>query len=99
IQLGDLPNLASSFWSLTGNTGTISTTNFLGTTDAQPLIVKTNNTEALRVTPAGNVGIGTSTPANKVEIAAQNGLALTGFQPFLTLRDTNAASAESRIQK
>src|SRR5207248_107917 len=61
IQLGDLPNLAGTFWSLTGNTGTISTTNFLGTTDAQPLVIRTNNAEALRVDPSGNVLVGTAT--------------------------------------
>src|SRR5207249_1080459 len=59
IQLGDLPNLTNSFWSLTGNTGTLSTTNFLGTTDGQPLVVKTNNAERLRIDPNGNVSIGT----------------------------------------
>ncbi|MEP7232820.1 MAG: hypothetical protein ABI691_21350 [Ginsengibacter sp.] len=35
-------------WSTTGNTGTISTNNFLGTTDDQPLSFKLNNTNAGR---------------------------------------------------
>jgi hypothetical protein len=46
----------------------------------------------------GNVGIGTSNPTSRLEIAAQDGLAISGFQPFLTLRDTNAFSVCSRIQ-
>jgi hypothetical protein len=46
---------------------------------------------------SGNVGIGTTTPTSKLEIAAQDGLAITGFQPFLTLRDTNAGGARSII--
>src|ERR1041385_6643129 len=36
----------SKGWSLTGNSGTNSSTNFIGTTDAQPLIFKVNNTQA-----------------------------------------------------
>jgi hypothetical protein len=47
---------------------------------------------------AGNVGIGTTNPTSKVEIAAQDGLAITGYQPFLTLRDANAANKRSVVQ-
>jgi hypothetical protein len=46
----------------------------------------------------GNVGIGTTKPSSKVEIFAQDGLAVTGFQPFISLRDTNAGNATGRIQ-
>ena len=38
-------------WLLTGNTGTNPATNFLGTTDAQPLVLKVNNQPALRLEP------------------------------------------------
>ncbi|MEN8856705.1 MAG: hypothetical protein ABF260_01385 [Flavobacteriaceae bacterium] len=37
-------------WNTTGNTGTSSATNFLGTTDAMPLVIKTANIEAARFT-------------------------------------------------
>jgi len=50
--------------------------------------------EGLVIDTNGNVGIGTPNPTSKVEIAAQDGLKITGFQPFLTLRDT-ATNARS----
>jgi len=48
----------SGFWSITGNANTTSTS-FIGTTNAQPFQIKTNNTTRLFI-PAGksNVGIG-----------------------------------------
>jgi hypothetical protein len=38
--------MSGSGWSLTGNGGTVSGTNFIGTTDAQPLMMKVNNQKA-----------------------------------------------------
>ncbi len=55
-------------WSLTGNASTSPATNFLGTTDAQPLVIRTNNTERLRVLAGGNVGIGTSAPLSLLDV-------------------------------
>jgi len=49
-------------WNLTGNSGTNPSTNFLGTTDANDFVLKTNNTERMRVTSGGNIGIGTTSP-------------------------------------
>ena len=47
------------------------TTAILGTSDNQALILETNNTEKLRITTVGNVGIGTSTPTAKLQIGTQ----------------------------
>jgi hypothetical protein len=55
-------------WLLTGNSGTNPAANFLGTTDAQPLVIRTNNTERMRITAAGDVGIGTSTPGARLHV-------------------------------
>lgn len=55
-------------WSTSGNTGTNPTDNFLGTIDNQDLVVKTNNVENTRFTAGGNVGIGTTTPNNRLSV-------------------------------
>lgn len=42
-------------WLLTGNSGTSPSTDFLGTTDAQPLVIRTNNAERARILSNGQV--------------------------------------------
>jgi hypothetical protein len=63
-------------WALTGNSGTNPTTSFLGTTDAQPLVIRTNNVERMRVTATGNVGIGMTSPTERFQVHDGN-IALT----------------------
>lgn len=46
---------AGGGWSLLGNAGTNPATNFIGTTDAQDLVVRTNNSERLRITSSGTI--------------------------------------------
>jgi len=59
----------SSFaWLTTGNAGTSPATNFLGTTDNNDLVIKTNNTEIARFTAGWRVGIGTTTPNGKLDV-------------------------------
>ncbi len=65
-------------WRTAGNVGTIAGINFVGTTDAQDLVFKTNSIENMRVTNGGNVGIGTATPASSLHIVATT--TNTGFQ-------------------
>jgi hypothetical protein len=55
-------------WGLNGNTGTTPTTNFIGTTDAQDWVVKTNNAERMRVNSNGDIGIGISNPSSKLDV-------------------------------
>ncbi|MBS1594869.1 MAG: hypothetical protein JST90_11110 [Bacteroidetes bacterium] len=49
-------------WLTNGNSGTTAGTNFAGTTDAQDFVMKSNNTEVIRATTAGAVGINQPTP-------------------------------------
>ncbi len=58
---GDLSTNASGvgnglFWGILGNSGTNPTTNFVGTTDAQDLVLRTNNTEMTRFNRLGQGG-------------------------------------------
>ncbi|MEJ7683426.1 MAG: hypothetical protein WKG06_37325 [Segetibacter sp.] len=85
-------------WELTGNSGTSPDIDFLGTTDNKSLVIKTDGKEALRIDPSGNVGLGMSATSSKLEIAAQDALQIIGFQPFLTLADSNSGFARARIQ-
>ncbi|WP_228408114.1 MULTISPECIES: hypothetical protein [unclassified Chryseobacterium] len=55
-------------WNTAGNSGTNSSTDFLGTIDAQPLIFRTNNSEKVRITLNGSVGVGTSNPTQKLDV-------------------------------
>jgi hypothetical protein len=56
-------------WQTIGNTGTDPSTSFIGTTDAQDFVIKTNNNENIRLSASGNLGIGTNTPAAKTHIS------------------------------
>ena len=60
-------NTFAQTWNLTGNAG-IATSNFLGTSDAKDLKIKTNNTVRMFVKSNGLVGIGTSAPAALLHI-------------------------------
>lgn len=72
---------AGTGWSITGNAGTNSSTNFIGTTDAQPLVFKTNNVQRAIINTSGNFGVGIAAPGNKMEVAAAfdgDGIAVVG---------------------
>ena len=58
----------TSDWTTTGNSGTNPATDFIGTTDAVDLVIRTNNAEAMRVSSAGDVGVGTPTPSATLDV-------------------------------
>lgn len=58
-----------SGWSLTGNAGTTPGANFIGTSDNKALVFKTNGSERMRVDASGNLGVGTATPSDKLDVS------------------------------
>lgn len=63
-------NLNSTNWKIGGNAITDPSTQFIGTSNAQPLKLRTNNQDQLIITATGNVGLGTATPAYKAHVIA-----------------------------
>lgn len=78
-------------WQINGNSN-ITPANFLGTTNAQDVIFKTNNTERTRILTSGQVGIGTPAPNASaiVEISSAN---LGVLFPKMTTAQRNAIAA------
>src|SRR6185503_4781566 len=58
--------LSSSTWDLVGNT--LTGGEILGSTNSQPLAFWTNNQEAGRFDATGRLGLGTTTPVEKLHV-------------------------------
>src|SRR3954447_10477714 len=89
-------------WENTGNIGTSPEIDFLGTTDLQPLVIRTNDLEALRVDAGGNVGMGTTTPVSKLEVVGnwngqEGALRLTGDKPTIKFAGGGVAGDEAWV--
>ena len=80
------------YWQLLGNLGTNPAVNFIGTTDGQPLVVRTNSVERLRVASTGEVGIGTAAPTagRMLEVAGAAGTANVRFGSASGAADASA---------
>jgi len=87
-------------WSLTGNAGTNGNTNFIGTTDSKPLVFRTNSRERMRIIPGGKIGIGTSAPDARFNIAVGGGVTLSTTDSFLlgSISGSNIAFDNNEIQ-
>lgn len=66
-------------WSTNGNSGTSPGSDFLGTTDSKDLVVKTNNTEAMRVDASGRVGVNTAAPSSTFQFTGSFAGSVTSF--------------------
>ena len=77
-------------WSLLGNAGTSAATNFLGTTDAKPIVFRTNSAEGMRLDATGHLGIGNTNPTYFLDLnAASNVLRIQGLSGgFGTVTDS-----------
>lgn len=95
---------ASSDWKILGNTATIEpaypviygtstigiTENFVGTRDANDIVIGTNNLERFRINKgSGNIGIGTSNPTNKLHISTTTAGLTTTLSENTFTGDTN----------
>lgn len=88
----------SQSWSLTGNAGTTPPTDFLGTTDAEPLVFKTNGVQQATILTSGNFGIGISTPVSLLHVystTADFQATLSGTSPSLRFFSGTTVNAYS----
>ena len=95
-----------STWQTSGNQSIDPDIKFLGTTDSSGVAFRTNNTERMRISPAGNFGIGTLNPdyyGYKMDISNETNQILrlnswnnfqTGGKTSLGFYHNNARSAE-----
>jgi hypothetical protein len=77
-NFADVANFAVNTWRTTGNSGTSSLTNFIGTTDANDVLFKTNDTVRMTIKSNGRIGIGTGTPSTDFHVLGKNGLLFQG---------------------
>lgn len=87
---------ATTNWSLAGNAGTTPASNFIGTTDSQDLRLRTNNTERVSISAAGNVGIGIA-PTSKLHIYEATGTTPTATTGTLVLDHGNNGGGSSIV--
>jgi hypothetical protein len=77
-------------WELTGNAGTDPVTNFIGTTDGQPLVFRTNNTVGLRLLPGSTPAVVGGFPGNDASAGAVGAAIGGGGQSGLANRVTDS---------
>ena len=81
-------------WSLSGNTATNPASQFLGTSDAVDLSMRTNNIERIRITNSGAIEIGTSVPNSKLKL----GGSVTGdLASLIGLNGTITSTANNQL--
>lgn len=80
VYLGTDSTVATTSWSLLGNSSTTATTNFIGTTDAQDLVFKTNGIQRIKIDNSVSSATGT---AGDIEIGDANSGTLRSSKEFV----------------
>jgi hypothetical protein len=83
---GNLTWSASTMWRMNGNNN-LSATSFIGSTNNQPFILRTNNVERMRISSTGAIGIGTDAPAQRLEVLGN-----------ILIRQSGSNTGELRLQ-
>ncbi|MCT4600220.1 MAG: phage tail protein, partial [Marinifilaceae bacterium] len=82
---------SANTWNVSGNTTIDETTDFIGSVNAADVVVKTQNTEVMRVTKEGRVGIGTAGGTINASAKVQINSTSQGFlPPRMTSTERNA---------
>jgi len=88
-------------WLITGNSATVPGTNFIGTLDAKDLVFKTGGSaatnERMRVLAAGNVGIGSTAPAQMLDVAGNIQNTLSSVNVPVQISSTTLPYMESAV--
>ncbi len=90
IRLSTSSTSSSKKWDFSGNSGTDPSIDFIGTSDAEDLVLRTDNTERIRLTANGNVGITESAPGAKLEVLQDQ-----NFGSSLELNHNNNSNTSS----
>ncbi len=90
-------SLDNQQWQKTGNPQTDPIKDFLGTTDNQDLSIRTNNTEKVKITKTGNVGIGVTNPLVPLEFSDNFfGASAAQGRSMITLYGNNSTNMYQR---
>ena len=87
------PSAIGQCWSSTGDSGSNPATNFLGTTDAQPLVLRTLNVQSLKIEPSTVLFSGNPITANVIAGSSANNV--TGDTRGATIAGGGTLSGES----
>ncbi len=83
---------SGSGWGLNGNA--LSGSESIGSSNSQPLIFKTNNTEKIRITEGGRVGMGTTAPKGWLSVEAKgDGLSSVEDRILFSINNTSSSNA------
>ncbi len=90
---GPAGSSANDAWLLLGNAATVAGTNFIGTTDTVDFVVKTDNTERIRVDSVGNIGFNNPAP----DYFLDGILDINDYCAFELYNPNTGTSAASRV--